>query len=226
MKNDTKKECPKPNQRKSTPRALPRSEHNYIKLLISLIVLWGFIGGVAGWAFLAFMHPADSEAQIEPMQITLRALDARVERLEQSHASTEAAKPKAKTEAKKPLKSKNSTQANQKAPKTAKMAAFKPQNNNEANEYKITFYCPCEKCCGKWAGGNTASGTKPTASRTVAAPKSFAFGTQIRIDGLGHYVVEDRGGAIKGNRLDVFVDSHAEALRLGVMHKEVSIVHD
>ena len=32
----------------------------------------------------------------------------------------------------------------------------------------------------------------------------------------GHtYTVEDRGGAIKGNKIDIYVDSHQEALKLG-----------
>ena len=60
--------------------------------------------------------------------------------------------------------------------------------------YKITAYCPCSKCCGKTTG-RTASGTKATAGRTVAASSKFAFGTKLNIG--GHiYTVEDRGGAV------------------------------
>ena len=88
--------------------------------------------------------------------------------------------------------------------------------------YKITAYCACAKCCGK-ATGRTASGTMATAGRTVAAPKNFAFGTKISINGKT-YVVEDRGGAIKGNRIDLFVSSHSEALRWGVKYLPVKVL--
>ncbi len=87
--------------------------------------------------------------------------------------------------------------------------------------YKITAYCSCSKCCGK-STGRTASGTKATAGRTVAAPAKFAFGTKLNIG--GHvYTVEDRGGAIKGNRIDIYVGSHSQALQWGVRYLPVSV---
>ena len=87
--------------------------------------------------------------------------------------------------------------------------------------YKITAYCPCAKCCGK-ATGRTAMGTKATAGRTIAASGKFAFGTKLNIN--GHvYTVEDRGGAINGNKIDIFVNSHAEALAWGVRYLPVSV---
>lgn len=87
--------------------------------------------------------------------------------------------------------------------------------------YKITAYCPCAKCCGK-TNGRTAAGTKATAGRTVAASSKFAFGTKLNIGGHT-YVVEDRGGAIKGNKIDIFVNSHSEALAWGVRYLPVSV---
>ena len=88
--------------------------------------------------------------------------------------------------------------------------------------YKITAYCSCSKCCGKTTG-RTASGTTATAGRTVAAPAKFAFGTKLNIG--GHiYTVEDRGGAIKGNRIDIYVSSHSAALQWGVKYLPVSVV--
>lgn len=87
--------------------------------------------------------------------------------------------------------------------------------------YKITAYCSCSKCCGKTTG-RTASGTQATAGRTVAAPAKFAFGTKLNIG--GHiYTVEDRGGAISGNRIDIYVSSHSEALQWGVKYLPVSV---
>ena len=87
--------------------------------------------------------------------------------------------------------------------------------------YKITAYCSCAKCCGK-ATGRTAMGTKATAGRTVAASGKFAFGTKLNIN--GHvYTVEDRGGAINGKKIDIYVNSHAEALAWGVRYLPVSV---
>ena len=88
--------------------------------------------------------------------------------------------------------------------------------------YKITAYCSCAKCCGK-TNGRTASGTQATAGRTVAAPSKFAFGTKLNIGGQ-IYTVEDRGGAITGNKIDIYVSSHSAALQWGVKYLPVSVV--
>ena len=88
--------------------------------------------------------------------------------------------------------------------------------------YRVTGYCLCEKCCGKWAKvfpRRTANGhiIQP-GDRFAAADKSMAFGTTLDIPGYGIVQVLDRGGAIKGNRLDVFFPTHQEALNWGVKH--------
>ena len=95
--------------------------------------------------------------------------------------------------------------------------------NASGQIYKITAYCSCAKCCGK-TNGITAIGTKATAGRTVAASSQFAFGTKLNINGHT-YTVEDRGGAIKGNKIDIYVNSHAEALAWGVRYLPVSVVN-
>lgn len=92
----------------------------------------------------------------------------------------------------------------------------------DGETYKITAYCSCAKCCGK-STGRTASGTQATVGRTVAASAKFAFGTKLNIG--GHiYTVEDRGGAIQGNRIDIYVNSHSAALQWGVKYLPVSVV--
>lgn len=73
----------------------------------------------------------------------------------------------------------------------------------------ITGYDTCVQCCGK-SDGITASGTYATPGRTVAASSEFDFGTRLWIDGIGERVVEDRGGAIGGGRLDVVCNDHDE----------------
>jgi len=89
-------------------------------------------------------------------------------------------------------------------------------------EYKVTAYCSCEKCCGKWADGFTTSGDKATEGITIAADWSvLPEGTIIYIEGIGERVVQDTGGAIKGKRLDLYFENHQDALNFGVQDLEV-----
>ena len=112
----------------------------------------------------------------------------------------------------------------QKKVETSRNASLPRTSTTTVNgeTYKITAYCSCSKCCGKTTG-ITASGTRATAGRTVAASSKFAFGTKLNIGGQ-IYTVEDRGGAIKGNRIDIYVDSHSAALQWGVRYLPVSVV--
>ena len=92
----------------------------------------------------------------------------------------------------------------------------------EAKIFKVTAYCSCSKCCGKQTG-ITASGTRATAGKTVAASSQYSFGTKLLINGQV-YTVEDRGGAIKGNKIDIYMDTHAQALSWGVKYLPVQVV--
>ncbi len=97
---------------------------------------------------------------------------------------------------------------------------------------EVTAYCPCPKCCGEYSDGITASGEDIHAngSRFVAADTSILpFGTMVSIPGYNNgepVPVLDRGGAIKGNRLDVFYLCHDEALQWGRQHLEVTVYLD
>ena len=77
-------------------------------------------------------------------------------------------------------------------------------------DYRITYYCNCPICCGKWSY-TTASGDTTVEGVTCAADPSIPFGTKLLIN--GHiYTVQDRGGAIKGKHIDIYVSSHEKAL--------------
>jgi 3D (Asp-Asp-Asp) domain-containing protein len=94
-------------------------------------------------------------------------------------------------------------------------------------EMEVTAYCPCAKCCGSHAQGITASGKPVTynGGLFVAADRVHKFGTKLIVPGYaGGAPVEviDRGGAIKGNKLDVYFPTHAEALKWG-RQKKVSV---
>lgn len=87
--------------------------------------------------------------------------------------------------------------------------------------YETSAYCGCEKCCGK-TNKITANGEVAVEGVTVATDKTIPFGTKIVIDGKT-YTVQDRGGAITGNRIDIYFDSHEKALQYGRQTKEVTI---
>ncbi|MFW6205854.1 MAG: hydrogenase maturation protease [Gemmatimonadota bacterium] len=96
----------------------------------------------------------------------------------------------------------------------------------------VTAYCPCPKCCGKWSDGQTASGKSIYAngSRFVAADtRLLPFGTRIVVPGYagGEAVpVLDRGGRIKGRRLDLFFLSHRQAKEWGTRELEITVYLD
>lgn len=93
----------------------------------------------------------------------------------------------------------------------------------EPMTFKVTAYCACEKRCGK-TDGITATGTKATQGRTIAVdPNVIPYGTEIILNG-NTYVAEDCGGAIKGNRIDMFFDNHQDALEWGVQYVEGVVV--
>lgn len=88
---------------------------------------------------------------------------------------------------------------------------------------KTTGYCNCSKCCGSWAGGKTASGTKPKQGRTIAVDRSLIrLGSKVEI-GNKTYVAEDTGGAIKGKKIDIYYGSHKKALAHGVKYQAIKV---
>ncbi len=86
--------------------------------------------------------------------------------------------------------------------------------------FRTTAYCACESCSEGW-GNQTATGVPARPNRTIAVdPKVIKLGTRVVIDGK-EYVAEDTGGAIKGNKIDIYFANHAEAMQFGVRSKEV-----
>ncbi len=97
----------------------------------------------------------------------------------------------------------------------------------ESIEMRVTAYCPCPSCCGEYSDGITANGYEIQPDDTfVAADRRYPFGTEMLIPGYSNsqpVKVLDRGGAIKGNRLDVFFATHEEALQWGVQYLDVNV---
>lgn len=90
--------------------------------------------------------------------------------------------------------------------------------------FKLTFYCPCEICNGH-STGKTATGTLAAEGRSIAVdPSVIPLGSRVYIEGFGVFIAEDTGGAIKNNKIDVFVSSHSRAYELGVKTANVYVL--
>jgi 3D (Asp-Asp-Asp) domain-containing protein len=123
------------------------------------------------------------------------------------------------------------------ARRPARETARKPEPDEPAVRtvtvrMRVTGYCPCRKCCGKFSDGKTASGKRITynGGKFIAADTSLLpFGTRVSIPGYngGRPVpVEDRGGRIKGRRLDLFFYSHHQAKEWGAQWVDVTVYLD
>lgn len=106
------------------------------------------------------------------------------------------------------------------ATSTASLAKKVEGITPKVSTFNTSAYCACRSCCGK-TNGITASGAKASQWCTIAAGSCYPMGTVIYIPYFknkpngGWFVVQDRGGAISSNRIDVFMGSHNQALQFG-----------
>ncbi len=90
----------------------------------------------------------------------------------------------------------------------------------QVKTFNTSAYCSCSKCCGK-SSGMTSSGVQATSWYTLAAGSGYPIGTVIYIPYFkdkpngGWFVVQDRGGSIKDNKLDVYMGTHSQAIQFG-----------
>ena len=106
------------------------------------------------------------------------------------------------------------------ATKETKQSEDKPRFL-DMGDFELTAYCSCDKCCGKWSDGCTATGTNPVQGRTIAVDEDvIPYGSEVIINGHT-YIAEDCGGSIVGQKIDIYFDSHEEAERFGVQSGHV-----
>jgi len=96
--------------------------------------------------------------------------------------------------------------------------------------FKITAYTAGFESCGKLPDdplyGITATGARVKENHTVASDWNvLPPGTRIRIEGIPHiFTVEDRGGAVRGKHIDIYIEDLEEALEWGVRDREVWLI--
>jgi len=105
---------------------------------------------------------------------------------------------------------------------------------SEVMQLEATAYCPCYSCCGKYPGNKwyniTATGTKGRVGVIAVDPRVIPLGTKVYIEGLngaknyGYAVAEDTGGAIKGQIIDLYLNTHKETINWGRQQVKVYIL--
>jgi 3D (Asp-Asp-Asp) domain-containing protein len=136
-------------------------------------------------------------------------------------AETEETKP---TKPKKDKDKDNSEKPKPANPSTPEEPKKEGSDGVYLGKFTLTAYCNCKKCCGKWSGGPTASGKMPKEGRTIAVdPKVIPLGSKVIINGKT-YAAEDTGSKIKNKRIDVYFNSHSEALKFGEQTAKVYLV--
>ncbi len=107
----------------------------------------------------------------------------------------------------------------------ARLAEERRKKGVYVGRFRISHYCPCVACNG--SSSLTATGTRLSPWYTAAVdPSVIPLGSTFRIDGYGVFKAQDTGGAIRGNRIDICVSSHSEAMRLGVVYRDVYLVNN
>lgn len=114
-------------------------------------------------------------------------------------------------------------------PPAAMIAPATAEKGQRVLSMTVTAYCACKKCCGSHARGLTASG-KPTTYNNghfiAADTKILPYGTKVIVPGYNDgkpVAVIDRGGAIRGYHIDVFMATHEQAVQWGKKRLVVTI---
>lgn len=105
----------------------------------------------------------------------------------------------------------------------------KRQDGSNWQTFEITAYTNYVESTGKNKGdplfGVTASGLKTQEGVTIACPPELEFDTKIYIEILNHtYVCQDRGSAIHGEKIDVYMHSIQDARNFGRQSSRVKII--
>jgi 3D (Asp-Asp-Asp) domain-containing protein len=91
-----------------------------------------------------------------------------------------------------------------------------PEPEPETVTFEATAYT--------WTGNRTATGTWPSRGTVAVDPEVIPLGTNLYIEGYGEAVAEDTGGAIKGQIIDLHMESEDECLQWGRRQVEVRVI--
>ncbi|WHY75625.1 LysM peptidoglycan-binding domain-containing protein [Neobacillus sp. WH10] len=112
----------------------------------------------------------------------------------------------------------------------------KANNNNESSNSEVegtkeltvkatAYTASCEGCSGITATGVDLN-ANPNAKVIAVDPSVIPLGSKVYVEGYGVATAADTGGAIKGNRIDVFIPSEQDAINWGKKQVKVKILND
>ncbi len=110
-------------------------------------------------------------------------------------------------------------------------AAFVPKSSpppvSDAKEMFVTATAYTAYCTG--CSGTTAYGidlrSNPNQKVIAVDPKVIPLGTKVWVEGYGEAIAGDTGGAIKGNKIDVFIPTYGSAMEWGVKKVKIKVLN-
>lgn len=102
-------------------------------------------------------------------------------------------------------------------------ASTENKSSKEITVKATAYTASCEGCSGTTATGINLK-ANPDKKVIAVDPSVIPLGSKVYVEGYGEAIAGDTGGAIKGNRIDVFIPSHQDAVEFGVKQLKVTII--
>ena len=105
-------------------------------------------------------------------------------------------------------------------------ATLMKKDNQTEKEMTVTataYTAYCKGCSGITATGQNLR-ENPSQKVIAVDPKIIPLGSKVHVEGYGTAIAGDTGGAIKGNRIDVFIPSREDALEFGRKKINITII--
>jgi 3D (Asp-Asp-Asp) domain-containing protein len=109
------------------------------------------------------------------------------------------------------------------APTVSRGSSNPPQGKQVLNMV-ATGYDGCYECNKPFYGQPSYIGLPLQRGIVAVDPKVIPMGTRLYVEGYGEAIAADQGNAIKGNRIDLYFDTHQQGLNWGIKTVKVTIL--
>ncbi|MBU8754987.1 3D domain-containing protein [Priestia megaterium] len=165
------------------------------------------------------------QAQVEQTQEEQQQAQVEQAQKEQQQAQAEQAqKEQQQAQAEQAQKEQQQAQAEQ-AQKEQQPAESSQQASGKSMTVEATAYTAnCAGCSGTTATGVDLK-ANPNQKVIAVDPSVIPLGSKVYVEGYGEAVAADTGGAIKGNRIDVFVPAEGDAQQFGRKSVKITVMN-